>query len=153
MNSECIFCAIVRGDAPSHKIWEDEHYLAFLSIFPNTEGFSVVATKEHLGSDALAQPDDVLAGLMLAAKATSERLKKAFNDVGRVGLVLEGYGVDHLHAKLFPMHGTDPDAWRAIKSRNSKFFPLYEGYISSHDFERANDDELAKLASRIRGDR
>jgi len=153
MISDCIFCAIVAGDAPSHNIWEDEHHLAFLSIFPNTEGFSVVATKEHRGSDALEQPDEVLAGLVLAAKAVSERLKKAFDDVGRVGLVFEGYGVDHLHAKLFPMHGTNPNAWTAIKSQNKKFFPLYEGYISSHDFERANDDELAQLASRIRGDR
>lgn len=153
MTSDCIFCAIVAGDAPSHKIWEDDRHLAFLSIFPNTEGFSVVVTKEHLGSDALEQPDDVLAGLVLAAKAASERLKKAFDDVGRVGLVLEGYGVDHLHAKLIPMHGTKADAWTAIKSQNKKFFPLYEGYISSHDFERANDDELAKLASHIRGDR
>ena len=68
------------------------------------------------------------------------------------GGLVSGYGVD-LHAKPFPMHGTNPDAWTAIKSQNKKFFPLYEGYISSHDFERANDDELAKLASHIRGDR
>ena len=38
----CIFCQIVRGEAPAHRIWEDDQYLAFLSIFPNTEGFSVV---------------------------------------------------------------------------------------------------------------
>jgi histidine triad (HIT) family protein len=149
MNSDCIFCAIVRGDAPSHKIWEDDRHVAFLSIFPNTEGFSVVVTKEHHGSDALAQPDDILSGLTLAAKAASERLKKGFDDVGRVGLILEGFGVDHLHAKLFPMHGTKQDAWKAIKSDIKKFFPLYEGYISSHDFERANDEALAKLARRI----
>ena len=38
----CIFCDIVAGKAPVIKIWEDEHYLAFLSIFPNTDGFTVV---------------------------------------------------------------------------------------------------------------
>ncbi len=41
---ECIFCQIVRGETPCHKLWEDEKYLAFLSIFPNTLGFSVVIT-------------------------------------------------------------------------------------------------------------
>ena len=151
MTADCIFCAIVAGTAPSHKIWEDERHLAFLSIFPNTPGFSVVVTKEHHGSDALEQSDEALTGLMLAAKQASARLKAGFDDVGRVGLVLEGYGVDHLHAKLFPMHGTKPGAWTAIKSHIKKFFPLYEGYISSHDFERANDDELVKLAAHIRG--
>lgn len=150
MTTDCIFCAIVAGDAPSHKIWEDEHHLAFLSIFPNTEGFSVVVTKEHHGSDALGQPDEVLAGLVLAAKATSERLKKAFDDVGRVGLVLEGYGVDHLHAKLFPMHGTKQGSWQAIKSSVNKYFEKYEGYISSHDYKRAGDEKLSALAKKIR---
>ena len=48
----CIFCKIVRGEAPCHKIWEDEKHLAFLSIFPNTEGFSVVITKKHYPSYA-----------------------------------------------------------------------------------------------------
>lgn len=37
----CIFCQIVEGKAPCHKVWEDEHHLAFLSIFPNTDGFTV----------------------------------------------------------------------------------------------------------------
>ena len=64
----CIFCAIVEGRAPCHKIWEDEEHLAFLSIFPNTEGFSVVVTKKHYPSYAFDLPDDVLNGLVLAAK-------------------------------------------------------------------------------------
>lgn len=36
---KCIFCEIVAGKAPCHRIWEDEKHLAFLSIFPNTQGF------------------------------------------------------------------------------------------------------------------
>ena len=43
----CIFCQIVEGKAPCHKVWEDEHHLAFLSIFPNTDGFTVVIPKKH----------------------------------------------------------------------------------------------------------
>ncbi|MSS74432.1 diadenosine tetraphosphate hydrolase, partial [Candidatus Pacearchaeota archaeon] len=34
----CIFCKIVKGESPSHKLWEDSKHIAFLSIFPNTEG-------------------------------------------------------------------------------------------------------------------
>lgn len=40
----CIFCQIVEGKAPCHKVWEDEHHLAFVD-FPNTDGFTVVIPK------------------------------------------------------------------------------------------------------------
>lgn len=53
---------------PSYKIWEDERHLAFLSIFPNTPGFSVVITKEHRPSYVFALDDESMAGLLLAAK-------------------------------------------------------------------------------------
>jgi histidine triad (HIT) family protein len=48
----CIFCQIVTGQAPCHTIWEDDGHLAFLSIFPNTPGFSVVLPKAHFPSYA-----------------------------------------------------------------------------------------------------
>jgi len=31
---ECVFCDIVAGKAPCHRVWEDDEHLAFLSIFP-----------------------------------------------------------------------------------------------------------------------
>ena len=80
------------------SIREDEKHLAFLSIFPNTEGF----------------------------------------------------GVDHVHAKLFPMHGTKMTEWKPLKSKVDKFFEKYEGYISSHDYKRADDERLFELAKKIR---
>lgn len=64
----CIFCQIVEGKAPCHKVWEDEHHLAFLSIFPNTDGFTVVIPKKHYPSYAFDLPPQALAGLMLATQ-------------------------------------------------------------------------------------
>jgi len=147
---DCIFCKIVKGEAPAHKIWEDEKHLAFLSIFPNTEGFSVVITKEHYSSYAFDLPDKVLADLIIAAKKTAKLIDAKLEDVGRTALIFEGFGVDHIHAKLFPMHGTKESAWRPIESSVGKYFKKYEGYISSHDYERADDKELAKLSKKIR---
>lgn len=67
-------------------------------------------------------------------------------------MVFEGYGVDHVHAKLFPMHGTaDLQEWKRIESNVDKYFDRYEGYISSHDYDRADDAKLAALAKKIRG--
>ena len=130
----CIFCQIVAGKAPCHKVWEDEHHLAFLSIFPNTDGFTVVIPKKHYPSYAFDMPPQALADLVLATQKVAKLLDKAFDDVGRTG-----------------MHGTgDMTQWRPIESRQTQFFAQYEGYLSSHDHERADDEKLAALAARIR---
>ncbi|MBI4973570.1 HIT family protein [Candidatus Roizmanbacteria bacterium] len=146
----CIFCAIVKGEAPCHKIWEDEKHLAFLSIFPNTEGFSVVVTKEHYPSYAFNLPDNVLSELVLAAKKVGKLIDSKFTDVGRTGMIFEGFGVGHMHAKLFPMHGTKSENWELHASNIDKYFEKYEGYISSHNGKRADDKELEKTAEKVR---
>ncbi|WFF42125.1 HIT family protein [Salinicola endophyticus] len=147
----CLFCDMVAGRAPCHRIWEDERHLAFLSIFPNTRGFSVVIPKAHHGSYAFDQEDAVLRELIVATKQVARRLDRALEGVARCGMFFEGYGVDHLHAKLFPMHGTGADAgFQPIESRVDKYFERYEGYLSSHDYRRADDAELARLAAFIR---
>ncbi len=102
----CIFCQIVEGKAPCHKVWEDEHHLAFLSIFPNTDGFTVVIPKKHYPSYAFDMPPQALADLMMATQKVAKKLDKAFPDVSRTGMFFEGFGVDHVHSKLSPMHGT-----------------------------------------------
>jgi len=149
--SDCVFCNIVSGKLPCHKIWEDEKHLAFLSIFPNTDGFSVVIPKKHYGSYFAEQDDQVIADLLIAAKQVCKKIDTAFPDVGRTGVIFEGFGVDHLHCKLFPMHGTGGiEKWQPLASANRKFFKKYEGYIASNDYEREDDDKLAKIAKKIR---
>lgn len=151
MKNDCIFCKIAKGEAPCHKIWEDGKHLAFLSIFPNTPGFTVVATKEHYSSYAFDLNDKVYQDLMVAAKKVGNLIDSKLEGVGRTGLILEGFGVDHVHAKLFPMHGTaDIRKWKPIESKQNDFYLKYPGFISSHDSNRASDDELAKLAKKIK---
>ncbi|MEK6969522.1 MAG: HIT family protein [Nanoarchaeota archaeon] len=148
---ECTFCKIVKKEIPCHQIWEDKEHLAFLSIFPNTEGFSVVIPKKHYPSYAFDLSDEVLTKLILAAKKVAKLIDSKLENVGRTGLIFEGFGVDHVHAKLFPMHGTsNTKEWKPIKSNVNKYFENYEGYISSHDSKRADDVALAKLAKKIR---
>ena len=149
--TNCIFCKIVKGESVAHIVWEDKKHLAFLSIYPNTEGFTVVVTKKHYSSYGFNLPERVLIDLILASKKVARLLDKKFADVGRTGLIIEGFGVDHVHTKLFPMHGTaNLRQWRPIKSKVNKYFKKYEGYISSHDYKRADDSELAVLAKKIR---
>ncbi len=149
--SECIFCQIVAGQSPSHTVWENDEYQAFLSIFPNTKGVTVVIPKAHHSSYVFEVPEDVMHGLMSASREVSQLLEKTFPDIARVAVVFEGFGVDHLHAKLFPLHGTSPmEKWERRASNVDVYFDQYQGYVSSHDFQRADDKELKALAAEIR---
>lgn len=149
---ECIFCKIVRKEIPAHVIWENDTHMAFLSRWPNTEGFSVVIPKEHFSSYVFDNDDKVIIDITLAAKEVAKLIDTAFDDVGRTGMIFEGFGVDHLHAKLFPMHGTGKmKEWQQFKSNIDTYFEKYQGYISSHDSREVSDEELAKTAEKIRG--
>lgn len=44
---DCIFCKIVSGEIPSYKVYEDENFLAFLDIRPQSPGHVQVIPKEH----------------------------------------------------------------------------------------------------------
>jgi len=149
--SYCVFCKIVKGENPAQLIWEDKDHLAFLSIHPNTLGTTVVIPKKHYSSYVLEMPDQKLFEFLMATKKVANILDNYFDDVGRTALVLEGYGVDHAHAKLFPLHGTNTKEWKPILSgpEVNKYFDKYEGYISSHSADRADDEKLGKLARKI----
>ena len=43
----CIFCKIVRKEAPAHVVFEDERTLAFMDIFPVADGHVLVIPKAH----------------------------------------------------------------------------------------------------------
>lgn len=43
----CVFCKIVKGEIPSHKVYEDKKFLAFLDINPQSPGHAQVIPKEH----------------------------------------------------------------------------------------------------------
>lgn len=153
---QCIFCEIGKdkikplGEA---VIFENKNYLAWLSPFPNTEGFSVIIPKKHYASDVLKMPDKKLQEFILVAKKVSKILMDYFQDVGRVGLIMEGTGIDHAHIKLFPMHGTGymkKGEWKQSHSDNDKYFKKYEGYISSHDGPKTNFKKLQKMAEEMR---
>ncbi len=130
---DCLFCQIAKGKLPAHKVWEDKNHLAFLSIFPNTDGFTVVATKEHYPSNFTQIPEETLKEMIVAAQKVAKKLIKAFPDTKRVGLVIEGEGVNHFHFKLIPMHPGQ-----------------YKSFLTTKEGPRADDQKLVRIAKKIR---
>ncbi len=63
-----IFDDIVSGKMKSWKIWEDEKFLAFLTPFPNTPGFTVVIPKQNPGDYVFSLDDNLYSEMMLAVK-------------------------------------------------------------------------------------
>lgn len=151
MKKECIFCQICDGTLSSYKVWEDEGYLAFLSIFPNLDGLTVVVPKRHLSSYVFDHSMEEVSKLMSAAKWVAKILVDKFETAARVGVVFEGFGVDHLHAKLFPLHGTKGDRRSTSSSIDTKF-KVYPGYISTHDAALESDEKLSAVLKLLKGD-
>lgn len=151
---KCIFCEITSGRLQTPGIfWEDDEFMAFLSIDPNTKGFSCVVPKEHYGSDVLKMPDVVLARFILASKKVALLFENYFEDVGRVGLIMEGTGIDHAHIKLAPMHGTEnlkKGIWQQFLSEKEFWFEKYEGWICSAGGPKADPEELKNLAEDLK---
>lgn len=148
----CVFCKIVAGNYKSYKVWEDENHLAFLSIFPNTEGTTVVIPKNHYSSYVLDVPDSISSDLFTASKKVCKLLDENLPGTMRTGIIFEGFGVDHLHAKLFPLKGNIALDWEPINSSGeirNKFFRSYEGYISSHDCNLMDAKELERIQNLI----
>src|SRR3989338_8980745 len=127
--NDCVFCDIVSRNSPSFPIWENDEYMAFLSIFPNTPGTTVVIPKLHYSSYVFDLSENVFMGLVDVARIVSKHLDDAFDDVGRTGMIVEGFGVDHAHVKLYPMHGTVLATWKKIESQHRTFSKSYEGFL------------------------
>lgn len=152
MNSdECLFCNFASHKEECFKIWEDEFFIAFLNPYPNTKGFTVVIPKEHHSSYLFEVPENVMNDLMIASKKVAKILEKGL-EVARCAIVFEGYGINHLHCKLIPLHGTKKDQkWIPINNvkKMNHYFDKYEGYISSHDGHRVSNEELEKVIKEI----
>lgn len=149
MPTRTIFDEIIDGNIPAWKVWEDETHLAFLTPFANTPGLTVVIPKKNVADYVFNMTDAELAGLMSASKKVAKLLEKAL-DVTRVGLVFEGEGVAHVHAKLYPMHGDlTPERLSAL-AQHQEFYPEYPGYISTVEGPRMSDDQLNEIQKKIR---
>lgn len=102
MEEDCIFCKIVSGEIPCYKIYEDKDAIVFLDAFPFMKGQTLVIPKKHLAPWLFELDDEIYSRLMLVAKKVAKALDKSLSPV-KVGMMVEGLELDHVHIKLFPM--------------------------------------------------
>jgi histidine triad (HIT) family protein len=144
----CIFCKIISGEIPSYKIYEDEQFIAILDINPNTKGVTLILSKDHYPSNPTQIPSEVVESSMKTAQNVSQRLQKAFG-VERVGIAIEGTGVDHFHVKLYPFH-QNRGIVELRESNEIIYHPTYPGYLTTQLGPKESDKNLEEIANIIK---
>lgn len=96
-----IFSKIVAGEIPCYKIAENDHYLAFLDVFPLKKGHTLVIPKKEV--DYIFDLDnESYLGLMNFSKQVAIAIKQAM-PCNRVSMGVFGLEVPHAHVHLIPM--------------------------------------------------
>ncbi|BGP49120.1 hypothetical protein JCM10450v2_005000 [Rhodotorula kratochvilovae] len=146
---DCAFCEIAAGQEPAHKVYEDEHALAFLDILPIRRGHLLLIPKRHY-ERIPRLPDNLSAHLGRVLPRLSRALCRAtgqpdFNIVSN-----QGYAqvVPHAHFHLVPAPSLSsaPSASTSSTSIPSQPFTMRR----SLGREELDDVEGAQLAQRIR---
>ena len=102
-----IFAKILRGEIPCHKVYEDEHTLAFMDVMPQADGHTLVIPKIPSRNLLDADPKE-FGALMASVQKVANAAKQAF---GAEGVLIQqfnepaaGQTVFHLHFHVLPRH-------------------------------------------------
>ena len=97
-----IFPKIVRGDIPSHKVAENEEFLAFLDVFPLKRGHTLVVPKKEV--DYIFDLDEAtLQNMMSFSKRVAGAIRQSI-DCNRISVHVIGLEVPHAHIHLIPIN-------------------------------------------------
>ncbi len=131
-DNDNIFARILRGELPAVKVYEDDHTLAFMDIFPHSVGHTLVIPKSPARNLLDADPE-ALCHVIRTTQKVARAVKRALNADGiRIMQLNEapaGQEVFHLHFHVIP---------------------VYEGVGLRRSTEMASAEELEETAERIR---
>ena len=137
--ADCLFCRIAAGALPAHKLFEDEHVLAFLDLHPIRPGHALVIPKaHHVWFEDL--PEALATRITTCAQMLARAMKRV-HGVERVSLFYTGIHVPHAHAHVVPMHHVHDVTSAAY---------LAEGPERFATPPRAPDDALQASAATLR---
>lgn len=128
---DSVFTKIIKGEIPSYKVYEDEHVIAFLTINPAAEGHTLVIPKRQV--DQIWDLESQEYSYLWETAAKIARHIRTVMQVDRVGVVVKGFEVPHVHIHLIPVN-------------------RHSGILFDHSTPPPTPphDELAATAARIR---
>ena len=128
---DCIFCKIVQGKIPSYKIYENDNYLAFLDIFPATEGYTLVVPKKHY---RWVWDVEDINGYFTVCKKVAQHFQKVTGD-DKVFSMIIGEEVPHAHIRIIP--GSN-------EKFNAKLYEFLQDTQSKDILSKAKAEEILK---------
>ena len=125
-NKDCIFCKIVNGIIPSHKVYEDDDVLAFLDISQVTPGHTLVISKKHY-SNFLTTEKDIMHKVMDVAQRIGQAQMSILGAKG-VNILTNvnkeaGQSVFHFHVHVIPRYIAN-EGFRIEMKENDKLGEL-----------------------------
>ena len=101
-----IFAKILRGEMPAVRVYEDEHVLAFMDVFPQAKGHTLVIPKHSTARNFLEEAPEIVGPLMLGVQRVARAVRAALNPDGLVITQFNGapagQTVYHLHFHIIP---------------------------------------------------
>ncbi|ODT85375.1 HIT family protein [Phenylobacterium sp. SCN 70-31] len=101
-----IFAKILRGEAPSVRVFEDEHVFAFMDVFPQSKGHTLVIPKHSTARNLLEEAPETLGPLMAGVQRVAKAVRAALNPDGimisQFNGAPAGQTVYHLHFHIIP---------------------------------------------------
>jgi len=101
-----IFAKILRGEAPSVRVFEDEHVFAFMDVFPQARGHTLVIPKHSTARNLLEEEPERLATLIQGVQRVTKAVRAALNPDGVMVSQFNGspagQTVYHLHFHIIP---------------------------------------------------
>ncbi len=102
---DSVFTKIVKGEIPCHKVYEDEHTLAFLDIHPLQPGHMLIIPKEQI-EFVWDLPDETYQAVMMTTKKVAQRMREVLPEK-YVAERIVGIDVPHAHVQLIPFDSVD----------------------------------------------
>jgi histidine triad (HIT) family protein len=133
----CVFCAIVAGDAPAIRVYEDEELLAILDIRPFTRGHTLVFPKHHAVDLTDTAPDTVAAMATLGQRVARAARMSGLHADGNNIAINDGkaafQSVFHIHLHIVPR-------------RNGDKLSFAKGMLLRRDADREESGRLLRAA-------
>lgn len=113
-----VFSKIVNGIIPAYTVAEDEHYLAFLDIFPLAKGHVLVIPKKEIDYIFDISSAEYL-GLWKFAQKVAKGMRKVIK-CKRIGVAVIGLEVPHTHIHLVPLNNVSDINFERAKLKFSE---------------------------------
>ena len=129
-----LFTKIIDGELPGLFVWKDEHAVAFLTIAPLRPGHTLVVPRKEVDHGLDLEPE-LACHLTTVGQKIGRAIERAFRPT-RVGLIIAGLEVPHVHLHVFPaweLADFDP----ARQDKNAKAKDLEQAAIAIRDALRA----------------